>query len=83
MVAIQEDVKIGKKVTLKVCVKTYKLKKKWKIMSQFEGTIVSKRCMEIEIVMELNFDQLVDANKLGVGNIKGNKDLREYLELYL
>ena len=50
-------------------------------MSKFEGTILSKRCMEI--VMELNFDQLVDANKLGVGNIKGNKNLREYLELYL
>lgn len=37
----------------------------------------------MEIVMELNFDQVVDANKIGVGNIKSNKDLREYLELYL
>ncbi len=33
--------------------------------------------------MELNFDQVVDANKIGVGSIKSNKDLREYLELYL
>lgn len=37
----------------------------------------------MEIVMELNFDQLVDTHKLGVGNIKSNKDFREYLELYL
>lgn len=37
----------------------------------------------MEIVMELNFDQLVDTHKLGVGNIKSNKDFREFLELYL
>lgn len=37
----------------------------------------------MEVVMELNFDQVVQQNKIPVGNIKGNKDLREYLELYL
>lgn len=46
-------------------------------MGKFEGTILSKKCMEV--VMELNFDQVVDLNKIGVGNVKSNKDLREYL----
>lgn len=46
-------------------------------MSKFEGTILSKKCMEV--VMELNFDQVVENHRLGVGNIKSNKDLREYL----
>lgn len=43
-------------------------------MGKFEGTILSKRCMEV--VMELNFDQVVEQNKIPVSNIKGNKDLR-------
>ena len=50
-------------------------------MSKFEGTILSKRCMEI--VMELNFDQLVDTNKLPVGIlnlIKIFDNLKPYLE---
>lgn len=30
----------------------------------------------MEIVMELNFDQVVETNKIGVGSVKSNKDLR-------
>ena len=50
-------------------------------MSKFESTILSKRCMEI--VMEINFDQSIDVNKIPVNHIRANKDLREYLEVYL
>lgn len=43
-------------------------------MGKFEVTILSRKCMEV--VMELNFDQVIESKKLGVGNLKSNKDLR-------
>lgn len=57
------------------------IKKLEKVMSKLENTILSKRCMEI--VMELNFDQTIDASQIPVNHIRANKDLREYLEIYL
>ena len=51
------------------------------MMGKFEGTILSKRCMET--VMEIDFNKTISLNKLPVNAINSNKDLREYLEEYL
>ena len=59
---------------------SYKLKKLEKMMMKFESTVLSKRCMEI--VMEINFDEPINAQNIPGSHIRNNKDLREYLELY-
>lgn len=50
-------------------------------MMKFESTVLSKRCMEI--VMGINFDEPINAHNIPCSHIRSNKDLREYLELYL